>query len=116
MNEKIVSARGECHLVLDAGLIESALTRPLNLFLYEGVTDIFMLGVRLMEAIGKNHCFEQGNKRTAHMAALSFMRINGSPYQHADTSENAKVIRRVITGLVSFNDVITWCRPLPLAA
>ncbi len=60
----------------DAGLLESALARPRNLFAY-GEADIFSLAAAYAAGIVRNHPFVDGNKRTGFLAAYSFLSVNG---------------------------------------
>ena len=55
---------------------ESALARPLNLFLHEK-TDLAALAATYAHGIIKNHPFLDGNKRAAFAAAAVFLDING---------------------------------------
>ncbi|MCJ2074487.1 type II toxin-antitoxin system death-on-curing family toxin [Methylobacterium sp. E-016] len=116
LNEMVVAETGENHLVLSHDLLAGAMARPVNLFLYEAITDIIVLGVRLIEALGKNHCFQQGNKRTAFVAGIAFMRNNGVQIDLADKVENADLIERLITGEASAEDVVARCRAARMAA
>ena len=95
----------ELHVVRDANLVASAAARPHNLFLYEGVTDIVQLGVRLIEAIGKNHCFGQGNKRTAFHAGIVFMVANDFDPKIPDDEQAADIVTDIITGERSSADL-----------
>ena len=49
----------------DEGLFLSALARPRNLFVYEGVTNISRLTAAYAYGIARNHPFNDGNKRAA---------------------------------------------------
>lgn len=77
LNQVIVQATGENHLVRDRGALESALTRTFNYFHYDHVDELAALAAQLVLAIGKAHAFEQGNKRTAWAAGRLFIRNNG---------------------------------------
>ena len=63
--------------VKDLGLVESALAAPINHRLYEENEDVLMLALVLCRAIAKNHGFVDGNKRTAFVAMVEFLEING---------------------------------------
>jgi death on curing protein len=56
--------------------LESALARPVNLFLHEK-TDLADLAAAYAHGIVKNHPFNDGNKRTASAVAAMFLDING---------------------------------------
>src|SRR2546423_7266710 len=61
----------------DAGLLESALVQPQNVHLYSPQADLFDIAAAYAFHLAKNHPFNDGNKRTALQAALSFLVING---------------------------------------
>lgn len=61
----------------DAGLLESALARPQNLFGYEGETDLCALAAAYAAGLVRNHPFVDGNKRTGFLAAYAFLLMNG---------------------------------------
>ena len=60
----------------DDGLLDSALSRPLNAFGY-GESDLCALGALYAAGIIQNHPFIDGNKRTGYVACLTFLRANG---------------------------------------
>ncbi len=62
--------------ILNSGSIDSALGRPRNRFAYEGA-GLFACAASYVFGIAKNHGYQDANKRTAYMAALTFLRING---------------------------------------
>ena len=71
----------------------------------------------LLFGIARNHCFEQGNKRTAFEAAIIFLDLNGYALDAPDRAELAELICRVIEHKFSeaeFEDLIRpWVIPLP---
>lgn len=60
----------------DAALLDSALGRPLNLATY-GEPDAAALAAAYGYGIARNHPFVDGNKRTALVALVLFLRLNG---------------------------------------
>jgi death on curing protein len=71
-----IAAHGGVYGLLNAGLLESALARPQNLYAYEQA-DIFSLAAAYGYGIAKNHAFIDGNKRTAFLVMFTFLRVNG---------------------------------------
>ncbi|KKK16100.1 hypothetical protein P175DRAFT_0552857 [Aspergillus ochraceoroseus IBT 24754] len=72
-------------------LLESAVHSPMNMKHYAKEDDVFQLAANLAEKIMKNHAFQDGNKRTALLAADMFLKINGYYLQKvpfADDSHN----------------------------
>lgn len=63
-------------------LLESAIHRPLQtVFGEDAYPSLFDKAAALLESLVKNHCFNNGNKRTAYLAVKSFLRINGYHFQ-----------------------------------
>jgi death-on-curing protein len=60
----------------DAGLLDSALARPLNRAGYDE-PDVAELAAVYALGIARNHPFIDGNKRTAFVALELFLRLNG---------------------------------------
>jgi death-on-curing protein len=77
VNRDAVFKTGENHHLRDGPLLESALRKPENHWCYGGEDDVVILAVQLLSGIAQNHCFEQGNKRTAFIAAVMFLKANG---------------------------------------
>ena len=73
----VVDASGGSHGLRDEALLESALSRPQNVFAYENDVSVFALAASYAEAITHNHPFVDGNKRTAFAVAGLFLEING---------------------------------------
>lgn len=73
--------------VRDAGLLDSALGKPLQLQAYgEPVPDAAALAASCGYGISRNHPFIDGNKRTGFVAAELFLRLNGWELRADDAS------------------------------
>ena len=63
--------------VRDAGLLESALLRPQNIYIYSnGQTSLAQLAAAYAYGLARNHPFVDGNKRTALVLSLLFLKLN----------------------------------------
>ncbi|WP_031304850.1 type II toxin-antitoxin system death-on-curing family toxin [Sphingobium quisquiliarum] len=60
----------------DHGLLDSAMTRPVNLAGY-GEPDVADLSAGYAFGIARNHPFVDGNKRTAAVVSETFLMLNG---------------------------------------
>ncbi|MEX2569707.1 MAG: type II toxin-antitoxin system death-on-curing family toxin [Gemmatimonadota bacterium] len=92
--------------IKNEGLIESALGRPVNKWLYEGA-DIFTLAAAYGFGIAKNHGFEDGNKRTGFLAFYTFLGLNGYDFE-APEPEVVRVMNGVVEGTVSEEQFAVW--------
>ncbi|HEY6487787.1 MAG: type II toxin-antitoxin system death-on-curing family toxin [Terracidiphilus sp.] len=78
MHEEALAQHGGPSGVRDLGLLESALGRPKNLFAYsEEPVSLAQLAAAYARGIAGNHPFVDGNKRTAFMVSVTFLRLNG---------------------------------------
>ncbi|MGV3769413.1 MAG: type II toxin-antitoxin system death-on-curing family toxin [Sphingobium phenoxybenzoativorans] len=62
--------------VRDMALLESAMSRPVNLAAY-GNPDAAALAASYAYGIARNHPFVDGNKRTALVVSETFLNLNG---------------------------------------
>ena len=76
----------------DEGLLDSALTRPLNLYHYEGCTELPRLAASYTAGIIQNHPFIDGNKRTGFIVAYMFLDLNGMTLQADEVSATAMTL------------------------
>lgn len=108
INRREVASTGEPHLLLNPSLLESALARAKNAWIYEAQEDIAILAVKLLAGIAWNHPFQQGNKRTASTAALTFLRLNGYQYPFTATKELGYWIEAVICKTVTEDELADY--------
>ena len=92
----------------DAGLLESALARPVNLAAY-GQPDVADLAAAYGFGIVRNHPFVDGNKRTGFIAMKLFLLLNGRDVQ-ADNVEYVRVMLRLAEGNLGETDFADWIR------
>ncbi len=76
IHDKSLSNFGGADGVREQGLLESALSRPLQLHHYEQAT-LYQLAASYAYDIIKNHPFIDGNKRTGFIASALFLQLNG---------------------------------------
>jgi death on curing protein len=78
MHEEALMMHGGPEGVRDRGLLESALARAKNLFHYsEKPPTLARLAAAYAKGIVANHPFVDGNKRTAFVVSVTFLRLNG---------------------------------------
>ena len=73
---------------IQLSMLESAIHSPMNMKHYAKQEDVFQLAANLAEKIMKNHAFQDGNKRTALVAADMFLKINGYYLQKVPFAED----------------------------
>ena len=92
----------------DANLLESALSRPLNLAAY-GEPDVCALAAAYGYGVSRNHAFIDGNKRTALVATELFLRLNGWRLVVSD-ADCVLTMLNVAAGDLSEDDFAAWLR------
>ena len=88
IHERQLARFGGAAGIRDQGMLESALSRPVNKWEYERA-DIVDLAAAYAFGIARNHPFVDGNKRVAFLAMGAFLRLNGlrfAPSQEAATA------------------------------
>jgi len=101
--------------VRDAGLLASALARPKHLFAYENEVTLAQLAAAYAFGIARNHPFVDGNKRTAFVVAMLFLRLNGYTIA-ASQEEKYQTFLALAEGHIDEAVLATWleqhCQPI----
>ncbi len=106
MQHRLIDLFGGLHGVRDAGAIESAVYRPQTGY-YDSLEEE---AAALMESLGMNHGFIDGNKRIAFTAADVFLRRNGF-YMDVTAEEGHSFIEGSIARQeFRFGRILTWIR------
>lgn len=108
IHDEQIAEHGGAAGLRDAGLLESALARPLNLAAY-GTPDIAELGATYALAIARNHPFIDGNKRTAYVALELFLALNGVAFPASDAEATLTTLA-MAAGDLDDPTFIAWVR------
>jgi len=108
LHDMLIAEHGGSYGVRDAGLLDSALSRPVNLFSY-GDPDLPALASAYVAGIIKNHPFIDGNKRTGFAAAATFLDRNGLELT-ASEAEATRMTLDLAAGTVPEEEYATWLR------
>jgi death on curing protein len=92
MHDLLIAEFGGAAGVRDEGLLDSALSRPQNLFAYAPTSSLFELAASLAFGLIKNHPFVDGNKRVAFTAAVSFLHLNGRRFQATEVEATVRTL------------------------
>ena len=108
IHDEQIAEHGGASGVRDRGLLESALARPQNLAAY-GDPDIAELATAYAHAISRNHPFVDGNKRTAWVAAETFVQLNGAEID-ADDASVYPAMFALAAGRLEEKEFAAWLR------
>ena len=92
----------------DAGMLASALERPINKWAYEGA-ELPELAAAYAFGLAKNHPFIDGNKRTALLAIYAFLFINDVDFIVPE-ADAAAIILALAAGEVEEEGLTRWIR------
>jgi len=106
IHDRQISRHGGAAGLRDLGLLESALNRPQNLMHY-GTPSIFELAASYAFGIAKAHAFVDGNKRTAFVTALTFLRVNGFLFR-PDPDDGVQMMEGLASDQVSESEFAKW--------
>lgn len=90
----------------DRALLEMGCARAMNLAAHAGAGPAEIAAAYALD-IAKAHAFVDGNKRTAHVTALTFLRINGYSFR-PQTIEGVRMMENLASGDVSEADFAKW--------
>ncbi len=111
-NEQLVEHGGAAG-IRDAGLLDSALARPLNRAAYEQ-PDVADLAASYAFGVARNHPFIDGNKRTAFMVLELFLALNGHELV-ADDADCVLTMLALAAGELDEPVLAEWIRTRSLA-
>jgi len=108
LHEESLAEHGGAPGLRDEGLLDSALSRPLNLALY-GDPDVADLADAYGIALAKNHAFVDGNKRAAFLALGMFLALNGHRMRATQVDATLTMLA-VAAGEISEKGLSQWIR------
>lgn len=106
MQHRLIELFGGLHGVRDAGAIEAAVFRPQTGY-YDSVEEE---AAALMESLGMNHGFIDGNKRIAFTAADVFLRRNGFYIDVAAEEGHSFIEGSIARQEFRFGKILAWLR------
>jgi len=104
-----IQAHGGSLGLRDRGLLESALERPRNRFLYDSEADLPALAAAYGFGLSSNHPFVDGNKRVAFQAMYLFLGLNGFRID-ASEEEVVTTILSLASGDLDESALADWLR------
>lgn len=109
LHEEVLRVTGGASGIRDAGLLNSALARPINRYAYEAIRDLVELAATYAVSIASNHPFVDGNKRAAFMALGLFLEDNGLRLI-AEADDATDIMMGVARGAVDIPALTDWLR------
>lgn len=106
IHDRQIARHGGASGMRDRALLEMGCARAMNLAAY---TDAGLADIAAAYAFGiaKAHAFVDGNKRTAFVTALTFLRLNGFSFRPAPI-EGVRMMEDLATGETSEPQFSQW--------
>lgn len=95
--------------IRDGGLLDSALTRPINKWNYNSEADLAALAAAYGFGLARTHPFVDGNKRIAFIGTALFLRLNGY-WLSSDPLNEIQTMLSLAAGELSEEDFAAWIR------
>ena len=110
IHDRQIAEHGGGAGIRDAGLLESALARPIHqASLGDPPPDIAQLAASLIFGLSRNHPFIDGNKLTSAVAGEVFIVLNGGQLR-AEDAEVYAIFVSLATGDLDENGLAEWLR------
>ncbi len=112
LHDESLAEHGGGEGVRDAGLLDSALARPLNVVAYSDPArppDVATLAASYGVGLAKNHAFVDGNKRAAFLAVGLFLALNGWRLQ-CSQSDATLTMLALAAGELTEDEFADWLR------
>ena len=107
VHQLLISEHGGLAGLRDHDLLESALTRPRQLYSYGEAESVPELAAAYCYGIARNHPFVDGNKRSALTLAGVFLDINDFEL-NATEAEAVVIIEQLAAGKIKEEDLAAW--------
>lgn len=108
VHRRQIAEHGGMDGIRDKRLLESTLIRPRNLY-HLGDPKPYIAEVAAAYAYGlaRNHAFADGNKRTALVIYLLFLKLNGIELK-VDASDKYKLFKKLASGELMEMELASW--------
>jgi death on curing protein len=107
-HEQSLAEFGGAAGIRDEGLLDSALSKPENLFAY-GTPSVFELAASYGFGLVKNHPFIDGNKRIGFIVAVVFLQLNGWRLEASEVDATLRTLA-LAAGELSEAEFADWLK------
>ncbi|WP_305969615.1 MULTISPECIES: type II toxin-antitoxin system death-on-curing family toxin [unclassified Mameliella] len=106
IHDRQIARHGGASGLRDRALLEMGCARAMNLSAYADAS-LVEVAAAYAFGIGKAHAFVDGNKRTAFVTAVTFLRLNGFTFG-PDAIEGVRMMEGLASGDVSEAEFAKW--------
>ena len=106
IHDRQIARHGGASGIRDDGLLQNALHQPVNKWQYENA-DTFECAAAYAVSIAKAYAFVDGNKRTALVTSVTFLRLNGWHFT-TEPAEGVAFMEDLASDAVSEESFKNW--------
>lgn len=106
IHDRQIARHGGAPGTRDLALLEMASARAMNLWAY-GDPALEDLAAAYAFGLARTHAFIDGNKRTAFVTAVTFLRLNGLAFR-PDPTEGVRMMEKLAADLVTEAGFADW--------
>lgn len=81
VHDRQIARHGGASGLRDRGLLESGMARAMNRAAHDQTATLFDIAAAYVFGLSKAHAFVDGNKRTAFVTGVTFLRLNGYEFR-----------------------------------
>jgi death-on-curing protein len=115
LHDRLLALDGGAAGLRDAGLLQSALARPQQLYAYGDNPDGVDMAAAYIAGIVRNHPFVDGNKRTGFLVGILFLELDGFHFTATEESA-AQAILSLAAGTLDEPALTAWFRANVIAS
>lgn len=106
IHDRQIARHGGAPGIRDRGLLEMGCSRAINLHAYEGAP-LARIAAAYAYGIAKAHAFVDGNKRTAFVTSVAFLRLNGRGFR-PEPIEGVRMMEALAASEVDESAFAAW--------
>ncbi len=106
IHDRQISRHGGASGLRDSALLEMGCARAMNLAAYTEA-DVSQVAAAYAFGIAKAHAFVDGNKRTAFVTAITFLRLNGFAFR-PEPVEGVRAMENLASGDMTEAEFAEW--------
>ncbi len=109
IHDRLLAAHGGAPGLRDAGLLQSALARPLQHHAYADSADVVEMAALYTAGMVRNHPFVDGNKRVGFVVGILFLELNGFRFM-ASEEDATQAVLGLAAGTLDEAAFAAWLR------
>lgn len=109
IHDRQLATHGGAGGIRDQALLESALARPRQHYIYANSPGIIEMAGLYTAGIVRNHPFLDGNKRTGFVTGILFLELNGFDFE-ASEEDATQAVMGLAAGTLDEAGYVAWLR------